>query len=148
MQTQNIASIQRRRALKLKESGPDSSDCDGFPLSRSMDIYGNKRTPANEEPVHWAAPRTTFELSGVVPNGNNDHDRLLMGDWDKYNAVSMRLFGDVSQMWWDRRTPEQVQEFLRQYWDDPELILVKIQKMYNISNGFPVWNFSYRLSKL
>jgi len=115
-----------------------------------MNIHGDvvRKRPVNEVPEHWAAPRTQYELKGVTPNGNNDHDRLLEADWDKYNEVSMRLFGDKSQMWWDRRTPEQVQEFLRQYWDDPELILVKIQKMYNISNGFPVWNFSYRLSKL
>lgn len=115
-----------------------------------MNVHGDvvRKRPVNEVPLHWAAARTQFERTDVVANGNNDHDRLLMANWDKYNEVSMRLFGDKSQMWWDRRTPEQVQEFLRQYWDDSELILVKIQKMYNVSNGFPVWNFSYRLSQL
>jgi hypothetical protein len=148
MQTQSILDNARRRNQKLKEHGRNAFDYDGGTASH-LDIYGNKRShPLNEEPTHWAAARTTFENKNVVANGNNDHDRLLEGNWAKYDEVSMRLFGDKSHMWWDQRTPTQVQEFLRQYWDDPELILVKIQKMYNISNGFPVWNFSYRLSKL
>lgn len=148
MQTHVIANAQRRRLHKTKEYGRnylgDDTCCDGI----GLDIYGNKRTAPAEESRHWAAPRTQFERTDVVANGNNDHDRLLMANWDRYNEVSMRLFGDKSQMWWDSRTPEQVEQFLRLYWDDPELILVKIQKMYNVSNGFPVWNFSYRLSKL
>jgi hypothetical protein len=142
MQTNTLAAQRRRQQQKMGQAafGPDDFDCMGYPLDKN----GNKRQQV-EEPKHWAAARTTFEIQGVVANGNNDHDRLF---GEKYDQVSMRLFGDKSQMWWDRRSPEQVQEFLRQYWDDPELILVQIQKMYNVSNGFPVWNFSYRLSKL
>lgn len=112
-------------------------------MALAMDVYGNM-TPVRKEPKrHWAAPVVTFD-NGMTANGHNDSDRLWFANIDKYNEVSRRLFGSESH-WWDGRTPTQVELFLREFFDNPKLILVQIQKMYNVSSGFPIWGFSYHL---
>jgi hypothetical protein len=112
-------------------------------LAMARDIYGNSREVPAEPKRHWASPVVTF-TNGKKANGHNDSDRLWFANVDKYNEVSQRLFGDQSQLWWDSRTPEQVECFLREYFDNPKLVLVEIQKMYNVSNGGPIWGFSYQ----
>ena len=131
---QNMNAMHRKSAAaKLKPS----------PLAM-MNIFGDM-VPKREQqpPRHWAAPVVTF-ATGAQGNGYNDSDHLWLADSRKYNEVSRRLFGDESQLWWDSRTPQQVEQFLRDYFDNPALVLVKIQKMYNVSNGGPVWGFSYQ----
>lgn len=109
-----------------------------------MDIHGRMRA---HKPVpksaHWADLVVTFSI-GQTANSHTHSDRLWEADAEKYNQVSQKLFGDQSQLWWDSRSPAQVEAFLRDYFDKPALVLVEIQKMYNRSNGGPVWGFSYR----
>jgi hypothetical protein len=102
----------------------------------------NRSSPPCEGDQLWYAPVETF-TTGKKGNGNNHSDRLWEADSSKYNSVSQQLFGDQSQLWWDRRTPQQVETFLRAYFDNPALELVQIQKMYNRMNGAPVWYFEY-----
>lgn len=109
----------------------------------TMNIFGDMVVkPEEPKQAHWASPVVTFS-NGMTGDGYNDSDRLWFADSSKYNEVSRRLFGDESQLWWDSRSPQQVEQFLREYFGNPELVLVKIQKMYNISNGGPIWGFSY-----
>lgn len=109
----------------------------------NRDLRSSKRSgPASAAPQAWYAPVETF-TNGKKGNGNNHSDRLWESDSSKYNSVSQQLFGDQSQLWWDRRTPQQVEAFLRAYFDNPALELVQIQKMYNRMNGGPVWYFEY-----
>lgn len=115
-----------------------------MPPRMAMDVYGNmvqhkQATP----PADWAAPVITW-TNGQSSNSHSHSDRLWEANIDKYQEVSMKLFGDHSQLWWDSRTPAQVEMFLREYWDNPKIVLCEIQKMYNRSNGGPVWGFSYR----
>lgn len=117
-----------------------------MPPRMSMNIYGDMvaapHKPATK-PVDWAAPVVTWS-NGQSANSHSHSDRLWEANIDKYQEVSMKLFGDHSQLWWDSRTPAQIEMFLREYWDNPEIVLCEIQKMYNRSNGGPVWGFSYR----
>lgn len=133
-QNMNVASA-RKNALSKSKSKMS-------PMA--MNIFG-EMGPKREQPrpAHWAAPVVMFS-TGAQGNGYNDSDHLWLADSRKYNEVSRRLFGDESQLWWDSRTPQQVEQFLRDYFDNPKLVLVKIQKMYNVSNGGPVWGFSYQ----
>jgi hypothetical protein len=116
-----------------------------LPTSLRMNIHGDmvEHKPV-VKPAHWADPVVTFS-NGQTGNGHIHSDRLWEADYDQYNKVSQKLFGDQSQLWWDSRTPAQVEAFLRAYYRKPKLVLVEIQKMYNRSNGFPVWGFSYRI---
>jgi hypothetical protein len=108
-----------------------------------MNIFGDKvKQQPEAAPVDWAAPVVTF-TNGKSANAHAHSDRLWQADANTYNKVSQELFGDQSQLWWDSRTPAQVERFLRAYLDKPNLVLVEIQKMYNRSNGGPVWGFSY-----
>lgn len=112
-------------------------------MALAMNVYGDLYPVAPKEPErHWAAAVVTF-TNGMAGNGYNDSDHLWFADADKYNEVSRRLFGDKSH-WWGGRTAAQVEIFLREFFDNPKLILVQIQKMYNVSNGFPIWGFSYK----
>ena len=69
-------------------------------------------------------------------------DRLLQWDWDKYNKLRKKHFGDQAQMW-SGDDPEKVQAFLRDYNDDPGLVLHYIMKCCNVATGYPIWIFAY-----
>ena len=62
-------------------------------------------------------------------------DRMQQWDYDKYQRLHKQhdFQGFVSS------SPKQVEAFLRDYFDKPNLTLVKIIEYCNASNGFPVW---------
>jgi len=79
---------------------------------------------------------------GSRANGTIYSDRLLMWDWNRYNELSKKHFGDESHYWHDRQ-PQKIQSFLRDWCHDPELILTRISEHCNQASGFPVWCFDY-----
>lgn len=111
-----------------------------------LEAYGPNYFLGTSKPApekkHWAAPVSAYK-SGKKANGCNDSDTLYMASPSKYDDASIKVFGDKSQLWWGSRKPKQVEAFLREYFDNPKLELVEIQKMYNVSNGFPIWHFEY-----
>lgn len=78
----------------------------------------------------------------VVPNGSVYTDRLFQWDNIKHDLLCLKHFENKGQYWSDR-SPSKIQDFLRDYLDDQNLILCEIQKHCNVSNGYPVWYFSY-----
>lgn len=105
--------------------------------SRTIKGFTDETTPEK----HWADPVVIFD-NGGPGNGNNYSDRLHQADSDKYNALCQKHFGDQAQIW-DNREPAQTEAFLRDFLDQPDLMLVKIQKRYNRMSGFPIWFFEY-----
>lgn len=81
----------------------------------------------------------------VEPDGSVYTDRLMQWDNKKHDELCLKHFGDTGQYWSQRRTG-QIQEFLRDYLDAPNLVLCEVQEHCNQSNGFPCWYFSYRIS--
>lgn len=75
-------------------------------------------------------------------NGSIYSDRLLQWDWDKHNELCRKHFGNEGQYWSDR-DPEKIQDFLRDWCQDPGLKLHYIMQGCNVSNGFPVWCFLF-----
>lgn len=70
-------------------------------------------------------------------------DQLLQCDWDKHNKLCQKHFGNNAQMWYDR-DPEKIEEFLRDWFDNPNLKLIFIMEYCNVSNGYPVWRFDIK----
>jgi hypothetical protein len=75
-------------------------------------------------------------------NAADYSDRLLQWDYDKHNELCMKHFGNVRQRWNDR-DPQKIEAFLRDYHNRPEIKLVKIMEMCNVSSGYPLWCFFY-----
>jgi hypothetical protein len=75
-------------------------------------------------------------------NGNVYSDRLYQWDISKFNELCMKYWGDQSQ-YFDNRNPSEVEAFLRDYLGKPELKLIMIEKLCNVSSGYPLWLFSF-----
>lgn len=75
--------------------------------------------------------------------GNVYSDRMFQQDPAKFQALSANHFKSSGQSWSQRR-PKAVEAFLRDWMDDPALKLVLIMEGCNVSNGAPVWWFSFK----
>lgn len=73
-------------------------------------------------------------------------DRLYQWDAQKYNRCRNEVFGNHGQYWHEE--PEKIEQFLRLYYDDPELRLIYIEESCNQASGFPVWHFAVKRSSL
>jgi hypothetical protein len=70
-------------------------------------------------------------------------DRLRQWDFDKFRALSRTHFGNEGDSFHSRK-PAKIEAFLREWFEQPELQLVRVEEHCNVSNGFPVWVFWYR----
>lgn len=73
-------------------------------------------------------------------------DRLLQWDYEKCRAMMQKHFGKQSD-YWSEYTPEQIEGFLREWCDAPELKLIFIMEYCNVSNGYPYWRFDFNPNK-
>lgn len=79
-------------------------------------------------------------------NGTVYSDRMRQWDYDKNKKLCYKHFGNESD-YWNNRTPDKIQSFLRDYMNDPDLKLILIMEYCNQSSGYPVWRFDYHHSK-
>jgi len=70
-------------------------------------------------------------------------DRLFSWDRKKAEACAERHLNGVSEY----GDLKKVQEFLRDFFDEPKLKLVYVLQMCNVSSGCPVWYFGYNTPK-
>lgn len=99
--------------------------------------YRSKLThPYNYSPIlQWQGKET--------PNASVYTDRLYTWDHELHDSLCQKHFGDKGQYWSDR-SPEKIQDFLRERFDLPNLILCSVEEHCNASSGFPVWHLSYK----
>ncbi len=69
-------------------------------------------------------------------------DRLFQWDCNKFNRLCEKYWGNTSQ-WFNLRSHKEIELFLREYLELSDLKLLMIEQMCNVSNGFPLWYFSY-----
>lgn len=107
-------------------------DANGNQVGRSKLTH-----PYNYDPiVQWRG--------GTKANNTVYSDRLLQWNYNKHNELCRKHFGDVAQLWDSKeRTPEKIQDFLREYLDKPDLVLCVVTEYCNQSTGFPYWRFDY-----
>jgi len=72
-------------------------------------------------------------------------DRLWQWDNKKFDRC-MEDSGLQGQIYFDRN-PSKVEDFLRRYYDDKELILEAIGEGCNVVKGFPYWVFWFTTPK-
>ena len=81
--------------------------------------------------------------NGEKPNGTVYSDRMLQWDYKKHDDLCQKHFGDKSQ-YWSGRSPEKIQAFLRDYMNDQNVLLCRIEYCVNASSGYPIWRFDYK----
>ena len=108
-------------------NGPDEHGI--YPSHMSWSLKASK--PYSYEPFY------VFKSSGKV-NGSVYSDRMQQWDYDKYKASAEKTdFKGYT------KDPETVEAFLRAYFDEPELKLVRVIEYCNVSNGYPCWRVDY-----
>ena len=70
-------------------------------------------------------------------------DRLYQWDNKKYKDAAIKAFNGYRGQYFNDFTPNQIQKFLSIYFNK-EVILTKVIKEENVSNGYPYWVFFYR----
>lgn len=109
------------------------------------DEHGNpvKRTP--ETHPYSFDGYVTYKSEGKA-NGTVYSDRLNQWAYEKNERLKKIHFGNTGD-YFDSRSPEKIQSYLREYLDKPNLELVMIMKYCNHSNGYPVWRFDYNTNE-
>ena len=74
-------------------------------------------------------------------------DRMIGCDHTKYNKCCQKVWNDKGQLFYEDRSPAEVEKFLRLYIEDDTLVLCKITRYENQSNGYPYWRFDYKTNK-
>jgi hypothetical protein len=103
-------------------------------------------------PIHNINPHYTNDRfrdaqlvwgSANVKNGGWDYsDRILQWDYDKATKA-----WDKARAKFTPNSPAFFQEYLRIFFDAPNLELVGVQAGFNVSNGYPYQVFGYRTNK-
>ena len=75
-------------------------------------------------------------------NGTVYTDRLLQWDFAKHDRLCEKHFGDTGQ-YWDRRDPNLIANFLRDWYDNPEIVLCEVIEYCNVSTGYPTWRLDF-----
>lgn len=69
-------------------------------------------------------------------------DRLVSNDREKFEELSQKYFKTTSHSW-EGRSPDDIQSFLRDFYDKPELELVGVMAGIHLSSGYPYWIFMF-----
>lgn len=107
-----------------------------------MDIEGNVVKRTKSEYPYSYDPIVVFRNFQLESDNTVWSDRLFQWDYEKYNKLCTKHFGNESQYWYDRN-PELVESFLSDY-VGYEIKLVRITESCNVSSGFPVWSFDFK----
>jgi hypothetical protein len=86
----------------------------------------------------------TFD-NGRKANDTVYSDRLFQWDHKKHDELCMKHFGNSGQ-YWDKREPENIEAFLRDYMNDQTLILCKTTIYEYMARDYLIWRFDYLTS--
>lgn len=113
-----------------------------FSTSQYVDEDGN---PIARTPLTHPYSYDAYVIWGKKDKKANAvySDRLYEWDYKKYDRLCEKHWGNQAQ-YWDERDADKVQAFLRDYNDNPKLILTMIMKCCNVSSGYPIWIFFYK----
>ena len=114
----------------------------------AYNIHGQKveRTPL-EYPYSYD-PFCVFKAPSWSDNDKVVYsDRLWSWNSKKYDHCCEKVWGNQGQLFGGRQ-PDEIEKFLRLYFDDPELMLTGIEEGCNCSNGYPFWVFYLNSKKV
>ena len=108
-------------------------DSYGFPI---------ERTP-NKYPYSYDG----YVIHRLLPQSEANNtlytDRLSMWDYEKKKRLMKKHFVKTGD-WWNEHTPAEIESFLRDWCEDPELELVCVMQYCNVSNGCPLWRLDFK----
>ena len=87
-------------------------------------------------------PIVQYRHPDTKANGTVYTDRLLQWDFAKHDRLCEKHFGDTGQ-YWDRRDPNLIANFLRDWYDNPEIVLCEVIEYCNVSTGYPTWRLDF-----
>lgn len=132
-----------------EDSGMEISP-DGMIFRNSMyrDEHGRpvERTP-DKYPYSYDGYVTWRGGENSEVNSTIYSDRLSQWDYDKCKNLKLKYFGKTGD-WWSSFDPKQIEAFLREWCEDPELKLIFIMQYCNASSGYPVWRFDFQTKKV
>jgi hypothetical protein len=82
--------------------------------------------------------------SGTEGDGSAYSDRMVGWDYNKFYACMGKINDGKGEMCFRWGSRELVTAFMRDYNDDPGLIVTRVVEMCNVSNGYPVWLVVYK----
>lgn len=89
--------------------------------------------------VAWE--NTEIEKYRQKINGSDYHDRMQEWDYEKYMLCYRKAELAGSRRMVDQ--PELTEHFLQLYYDDPDIVLIRLMDYCNVSNGYPTYRFDY-----
>jgi len=126
-----------------------SSNGDLISDSEYIDLEGNpiEKTPITHPysfELHITYGKPNLPKGMVTDSAYTD--RLSQWDYKKYDKCCKSVFGNKTP-YWDSRKTEDIEKFLKLYFNDDTLKLIRISKCCNVSNGFPLWLFDWNSKK-
>ncbi len=113
--------------------------------SRYQDEHGNPVSRTKHEYPYSYDGFVTHRLkSDKKTNCTVYSDRIHCGE--KYDIAAKKNFGNTGQMFFDRK-PKDIEQFLRDYYDIPEIELTLVMEYCNVSSGFPLWRFDFYMPR-
>lgn len=106
-------------------------DLEGRPVERTKAVY----------PYSYSS----FVVWRSGPNKSIDHavytDRLADWDRDKFRRLAQKHLGHHR---WDNAPAGEIQAFLREWNEDPELALIAVMEHCNVATGYPTWSLHFK----
>ena len=112
--------------------------------ARYVDEHGRPvRRTKDQHPYAY----DSFMQERVLPNseakGSVYSDRLLEWDYELTRRLMLKHFGENGD-YWSRRSAADIQNFLRERLDKPDLVVCYVMECCNQSSGYPLWFIAYK----
>jgi len=114
-------------------------------------IFGDCDSDEFNRPVERTKSEHPYSYDGFVTyrNGKNEEingdvysDSLLQWNYAKSRELMKKHFGESGD-YWNFRGSKNIEKFLSEYFDKPNLKLILIMKYCDMSSGYPVWRFGF-----
>lgn len=109
-----------------------------------VDLKGNpiERTP-NSHPYSYD-PYVVFKLGEEKEATTAVYsDRIRQWDYQKTKDLEKKYFKDTGDYYTNRNSSD-IQSYLRERFDSPDLKLIYMLQGCNVSNGYPYWIFGFK----
>lgn len=112
------------------------------------DSYGFVEPDSDFQPDSLVTFASDFKPDESWTTASAYSDRMLSWNRDQFDSACFKVWGNHGQMFYtDRRNPDEIEKFLRLYFNKPELRLMLVRQHVNHATGFDLWFFAYAYPK-
>lgn len=109
-----------------------------YPTASEQALKTKESHPWSYDPI------LLYKNSKAVITATVYTDRLYQWSSQKHNQLCLKHFGDDSQIW-NYRSSEKIESFLRDWFENPTVVLAAVTEYCNVATGYPVWRLDYGL---